>query len=279
MKRSSIVGGIIIILLATGVLWVSRGLVRDWADKIQAPSLPEPVAYLPNTESVIPATTGKTPDRPATPPKKGPVIPLPASPSTPPVVELPAEVNLAVPFLSQAPKQNWDMPFQEACEEASLIMTDAYFGGRTKPFGPEEGERAILDLVAYEEKAGFSVDISAREAAEVTSGYFQKRKARVIPRPTIEEAKRLLAKGIPLILPADGKALKNPNFRNGGPPYHMLVLKGYLADGRWITNDPGTRKGANYIYDQDLLWDAIHDWNNGMVPSGNRVVIIMEPVK
>src|SRR3989344_7954888 len=27
-----------------------------------------------------------------------------------------AEVNLAVPFTSQAPTGNWDLPYQEACE-------------------------------------------------------------------------------------------------------------------------------------------------------------------
>ena len=43
---------------------------------------------------------------------------------------LPVEYNLAVPFQPQAPFANWDMPYQEACEEASLIMADAYFAGQ-----------------------------------------------------------------------------------------------------------------------------------------------------
>src|SRR3989344_4828168 len=37
-----------------------------------------------------------------------------------------AEVNLKVPFTSQAPTGNWDLPYQEACEEASALMAIRY---------------------------------------------------------------------------------------------------------------------------------------------------------
>jgi hypothetical protein len=83
-------------------------------------------------------------------------------------------------------------------------------------------------------------------------------------------------KGVPVIIPASGKELQNPNFRNGGPPYHMLVMKGYLADGRWIVNDPGTRKGADYLYGKQLLLNAVHDWNGGDVPRGSSVAFVIE---
>ena len=39
---------------------------------------------------------------------------------------LPTEVNLAIPFTSQAPHQNWAVPYQQFCEEASTLMAASY---------------------------------------------------------------------------------------------------------------------------------------------------------
>lgn len=184
-------------------------------------------------------------------------------------------LNLAVPFLSQAPTQNWDMPYQEACEEASMIMVDAFLSGRSQPFSPQEGDGAIVDLVREEERVGILPDMTVDQAVNLVPGYFSDRTAIRI-ESSEKTIKQWLNRGYPVIVPAYGKALRNPNFRNGGPMYHMLVIKGYLADGRWITNDPGTRKGADYIYDHDLLLDAIHDWNGGDVPNGQSVAFVMQ---
>lgn len=292
MKRTWILATILLFGLVAAA-WSSRGFWRDRLEEARKPALPVPAAYVPEVRtppsSVSPTSTGTvSAPTPSPEPKntqKASPTSTPSSSSLPlptselPSSTLPSEVNLAVPFLPQAPKQNWDMPYQEACEEASLIMADAYFSGRTKKFEPEEGDRAILDLVAFEERRGLAADITAEEAKTIIPAYFSKRQARVLVRPTKEALRSLLARGIPIIVPADGKALQNPNFRNGGPKYHMLILKGYLPDGRWITNDPGTRKGADYLYDQDILWNAIRDWNGGDVKSAIPMVIVMEPIK
>ncbi len=288
MKRSPWWIAVVVVVFA-GVAWSSRGFLRESLEDWRRPSLPPPTSFVSDsipTASSTPSLCQKGFCVPtSTPPGKAPTdtAPIPAPIKPPPPTEpttasLPTQVNLAVPFLPQAPKQNWDMPYQEACEEASLIMVDAYFGDKTKIFTPDTGDRAILDLVAFEEAQGLTVDITAAEAATLIPKYFSKRKARVIQNPTITQIREYLAKGIPVIVAADGKALKNPNFRNGGPPYHMLVIKGYLPDGRWIVNDPGTRKGADYIYDREILFKAIRDWNGGDVPRGTPSVIIMEPI-
>lgn len=260
--------GVIAAIFFAALAWSSRGFWRDTVNEALKPTLPSAAIYHADDEDVPSAPT-TTRVAKVTPPAK----PTPSEPT------LPKEVNLAVPFLSQAPKQNWAMPFQEACEEASMIMVDAYFSDRTKTFAGDEGEQAILDIVAFETKQQLGTDITAKQASDLIPVYFSKRQARVMLNPTVEDIKKLLAKGIPVIAPADGKALKNPNFHNGGPPYHMLVIKGYLADGRWIVNDPGTRKGADYIYDRDLLMSAIHDWNGGDVPHGTPAILIMQPAK
>ena len=85
-------------------------------------------------------------------------------------------------------------------------------------------------------------------------------------------------------MPSAGRELGNPNFKSPGPIYHNLVIRGYTKDGKFITNDPGTRKGEQYIYDQDVVMAAIHDWvpkgdrtiaANGDVATGQRVVLVV----
>jgi hypothetical protein len=74
---------------------------------------------------------------------------------------------------------------------------------------------------------------------------------------------------------ADGKVLPNPHFRNGGPVYHALIIRGYTEDS-FITNDPGTQFGKNFVYKYHELMNAIHDWNDGDVPNGRSAVLVVE---
>lgn len=285
--RRSLIGlglvGVIVVVIA----WALRGTLRETWFAASQPELPPAQSFRSSTNTVpgdaatssaAVATSSRTVKPVAT--SSAPVVRPTASSTAPtpaPVDELPETVNLAVPFLSQAPKQNWEMPYQEACEEASMIMVDAYLRGRTKAYVPEEGDDAILKLVAYEESQGLKPDLTAAEVEDVITGYFTQRRVEQVSNPTVDDMKRFLAAGYPIIIPASGKALKNPNFRNGGPNYHMLVVKGYLKDGRWITNDPGTRRGADYLYGQTLLMDAIHDWNGGDVVNGASVILVVKP--
>ncbi len=70
--------------------------------------------------------------------------------------------------------------------------------------------------------------------------------------------------------------LGNPNFSGEGPLYHALVLKGY-TETTFVTNDPGTRLGADYQYDFDTIMTAMHDWNGGGVENGAKVVVVIYP--
>jgi hypothetical protein len=273
------VGGFLAIVAIGG--YVERGMIRDAWMLLQRPELPvaEPAKFYP------PPTTTRSPQAPTivvSSTKPGTVVTPPRVPSAEPVDPfadrgpLPAQVNLAVPFLSQAPKQNWSMPYQEACEEASMLMVDAFYRGQSQKFTPSAGDEAILDLVAFEEARGKTPDLTAAEVSEIVSakwGY----QAIVSNDVSPERVKRALANGYPVILPADGKQLANPNFRNGGPPYHMLVIKGYIGNKTWITNDPGTRLGADFTYPYEHLLSVSRDWNGGDVPHGRPVLIVLIP--
>lgn len=190
---------------------------------------------------------------------------------------LPDEKRLAVPFTSQAPHANWDYPYQEACEEASLLMVAAYYAGESGVMDPDEADAAILDLVDFETNLlGFYEDTTAAETAQLIEARYPSLRADVLPFEDADQIKQFIARGIPVIIPADGKALPNPNFQNGGPPYHMLVVRGYTAT-HFITNDPGTRLGENFLYTYHGLTNAIHDWNGGDVPNGDRVILVVQP--
>ncbi len=190
-------------------------------------------------------------------------------------VAIPDELNLNVPFTTQAPHANWDYPYQEACEEASAITVHYYYQSQT--FTPEIADKEILDLVAWEEEhLGFYKDTTAAETAQFIRDYWGYDRVDVIQDPSVDDIKRHIAAGRPVIIPAAGKQLGNPNFRSGGPLYHMFVVRGYTTD-TFITNDVGTRKGENYVYDIDVVMEAMHDWNGGDVDMGAKVVIVVYP--
>lgn len=282
-------GAVFILALIGGYFY--RGSLRSAWEESQKPTLPAEQGYQVSStsgaSSVSSSTTSTVPvkassTKPTTPLK--PVQGTSSTVSTPSISvdplawegAFPTSVNLAVPFLSQAPKMNWNMPYQEACEEASMLMVHAFYQKRVA-YTPDEGDQALLDLIAFEESKGKTPDLTSKEVAEIIKQKFGYKNVLVRPLTEVAQMKAALAHGYPVMIPADGKAIGNPNFRNGGPPYHMLVVKGYVGDDYWITNDPGTRKGKDFTYDMQHLVNVVHDWNGGDVPNGKPYMIVVLP--
>ena len=191
--------------------------------------------------------------------------------------KLPAEYNLAVPFVRQAPTNNWDATHEETCEEAAAL-TVHYFWTENSSFTSEDIEEQYQILIDYENEAfGDFKDTNAKQTAQFIKEIWGYERVDVVAVRSLNDIKEQVYAGRPVIIPSAGKLLKNPNFKNGGPLYHNLVVRGWLADGRIITNDPGTRKGDGYVYGADVLWNAIHDWNNGDVTNGAKVMIVVYP--
>jgi hypothetical protein len=188
---------------------------------------------------------------------------------------LPPEVNLGIPFTSQAPFQNWELPYSEFCEEASTLMVASYLN-RQLLNSPEVASQRMLEVLDFEEKRfGYHLDTNAEETAIILREFFKINKVAIVVNPTLEDIKKALASGKAVIMPAAGRMLGNPYFRQPGPLYHMIVIKGYTKTGNFITNDPGTRHGADYIYTPDILMGAMHDWNGGDVEHGRKVILIV----
>jgi len=174
---------------------------------------------------------------------------------------LPSEVNLDVPFTSQAPFGNWDEVHEETCEEATVLMVHAYYEGQARGvIDPNVAEEVLQDMVESENLIfGYFKDTTVEETAKFAEIYYGYGHVEVLENPEMNTLKRHLAEGRPVIVPTSGRILANPFFSGIGPIYHMVVLKGYTKDG-FIVNDPGTRRGADWVYGYDHLMSAIHDW-------------------
>ncbi len=254
--RTIILGAIFTLLLAAaGMAFALRGVIREAVTARMKPALPAAQPY--------------------EPPPAAPTIPPPTTPAPQPK-PIAGEANLAVPFTPQAPHADWGLPYQEACEEASLMMANAYLTN-AGAFTPDEADRQILALVAWEkQRFGYYEDTTAEEVATMAREYYKFPRSKAVKISSIEDVKNEIRKGLPVLLPAAGRELRNPYFSGAGPLYHMLVAKGFTNDGKIITNDPGTRRGADYLYDPAVLWNAIHDWNGGDVAHGAKVMVVVE---
>lgn len=294
-KKIAVILGIVILFLAT--LYFGRHWLRDQWFLMNKPDLPSPTAHQekqPQDDNVVNADIPEGPPshieggvsesenfklesspQNAEPHKKpAPTDPLAGD------VEIPTELNLDVPWLSQAPHANWDMPYQEACEEASIIMVDAFYEGRAGKIPVDEADAEIKKIIDYQnENLGYYKDTTAEETAQLMRDYYGYEDVRVFPLNQAKDIQAVLARGYPVIVPFSGKELENPNFRNGGPLYHMMVIKGYTADGKFITGDPGTRLGQDFIYTFENILESAHDWNDGNVTQGDKLMIIALPDK
>ncbi len=236
--------------------------------------------YTIKTTPTLPAAETYTPPSPILEKPKNPTAtPSPTDTNEPDTSldgnTLPDEINLSVPFTSQAPHKKWDLPYKEFCEEASTFMASSYIKGTSIP-SPEFADAELLKIKAFEEQRfGFYEDTNAEQTSIILKEYFGIDRVKVVYDPTATMIRDAVAHKQLVLVPAEGTLLGNPHFRHPGPPYHMVVVKGYTKTGQFITNDPGTQFGADYLYAPDVLMNAMHDWNGGDVINGKKVILIV----
>lgn len=201
---------------------------------------------------------------------KGPEKPEePANPEKPKVepTPIPKSAYLSVPFICQAPLQteeNW-VYHEESCEEAAILQAYLYLNGKTMT--KEEADKEILKMESWQvEHFGSHHDIYADEVKNFIAGYYQipSEDIDIVHGADIDDIKKYISSGYPVIVPIMGNILNNPYYPY--PGYHMLVAIGYTED-RIITNDNGTRHGKDFSYDNQIFYDA-------MTAAGGDIVII-----
>lgn len=173
-----------------------------------------------------------------------------------------------VPFIVQAPLGNWSDPiFQNACEESSIVMAMNWSKG-IEEISAQQAMDQIKDIVEFEDKVfGYNADTDLSDIEKIFTQYFEYRGVAVMRNIVMEDIINELGKGNLVIIPAFGQKLANPNFTAPGPVAHMLVVIGYDEKSKkFITNDPGTKKGAGYKYDEKVLFDSIWEYSSGEEP-------------
>ncbi len=203
-------------------------------------------------------------------------------------VSLPERVVWLVTFTTQSPFAKWDQLHEEACEEASLIMLKYHNDG--KELTKQIAEKEIQQLVKYQlERYGDFYDTNIQATKEIGENFYHLNNLKIIQDFTIGDLKKELVQGNIILIPTAGRELHNPNFTPPGPLYHNLVIIGYddtaikdsagrKVDGVFITNDPGTRRGKNYKYDQKVLYQAIHDFPgdvNKILTGEKRAIVLV----
>jgi hypothetical protein len=260
---------IVIAILAVMTGYYYRVSIKNlWSD-LNKEKLPEAVEFeLPS--KIQPLATSTEPQ------KKKPIINTQTT--TKPIItdNIPLTYNLKVAFATQAPFRNWNQPFEDACEEASAIIVDHYY--KNQSFTQQIIKDEILKMIDWEIKRfGINKNLTAAETATILKEYLGYKKIEIIANPTINEIKKQISQQRPVIMPAAGRLLANPYFKNPGPIYHMLIIKGYTED-KFITNDPGTNtKGEDFLYKFDNLMTAMHEWNEADILQGSKKIIVVYP--
>lgn len=172
------------------------------------------------------------------------------------VVEIADELNLDVPFAMQAPFSNWDMPYQEMCEEAALVLSSKYFG--EEPLTKQIMDQELTKLREWEElEWGVYTDSTVAEIKEMGETVLNL-DIEISEDVSVENIKENLNKGYLVLAPTAGRELNNPFFKQPGPLYHIIVIRGYNKN-NFITNDVGIGKGEAYQYPYHILLNAVHD--------------------
>ncbi len=179
------------------------------------------------------------------------------------------------PFQPQAPFANWDQLHDEACEEAAVILVQWWQEGKSS-ISAQTMDDEILKMVDWEIKNwGSHKDLTVKETAEMAKGFYNLTLTAKYDI-TIDNIKKEVSQDHPVIVPTAGRLLGNPYFRQPGPIYHMLVVIGYSGN-NIIVQDIGTKRGEHYQYNQKVLFNAIHDWNDSpdSIEQGGKAMLIL----
>ena len=278
----------ILFSLALAVLFGSAGILLSLLrtngingfESSQAPvfsvrenaNAPAPAKNAPETASETSSVPETTPHTEEIPPATEPVLPEAS-------VVIAQTLDMKVPFGTQAPFGNWDLPYQEACEEASAIMAAAFF--QKESLNKDAMDEEILKVIKWEKSSfGYYEDTTAAETAKMLRDYFGL-EAEATDEVTIDRIKKQLNLGHLVLLPASGRALNNPHFAGTDAFYHMILIRGYDDQGHFITNDPGTRRGEGFKYTFENILFANHDWTGSKdtIDTGAKTMIVVKGLK
>lgn len=182
-------------------------------------------------------------------------------------------INLDVQFFPQAPYWKWHEPYDEACEEASVILAKNYIKWITQ--SKEEFNKELLELAEWEMSVfGDYKHTDVNQTARIIDKFFNISDYKIIDKPSISDIKYELKEWNIIIAPLYGKGLWNPYYSWDWPDYHFIVIKWY-TDKYFITHDVWTSRWEDYVYEIDTIIKNIHDWDDFLIPAWKPRIIVL----
>lgn len=182
-------------------------------------------------------------------------------------------VDLSVDFYPQSPFWKWGPIFEDTCEEASLLLALNYI--RWDYMNRIQFRDELLKIVDWQNKNfWYFKDTSVEQTAEILKRMYNFQNLEIINNPEISDIKQAISDGNIVIAPLYAIWL-NPNYGWSWPDYHFVVIKWYTKNS-FITHDVGTKKWENYVYNQNTLYNRIHDYHSTDIELGDKKIIILK---
>lgn len=202
-------------------------------------------------------------------------FPKPSIPVATSTTSYPTELNLSVPFTTQAPYGNWSG--NKDCEEASVVMAYTFLTGQIHDVLPADYvSKQIEKLKAWEnENFNYNADTGAGETATMIKAVYGL-KTDYLVNFTEADLKQAISQYKVVILPLNAQFLAPSNYPDLHPTYHMAVIRGY-QNNLFFINDPGTSTGKNNAYTFDEIKKIAADWDpikNGMDLNKKVAVVV-----
>jgi len=189
---------------------------------------------------------------------------------------IPASLVLPVPFSTQAPNNNWDR--NEDCEETSITMANAYITNNFQDKLPASAaQEAINNLKKWEgSNLGYNANTGADATTKMAEGAFGLKITQIQDYSEID-LKTALVNNHPILLPINAKLLGSLQYKDNGPTYHMIVVRGFKGH-TFIVNDPGTNGGNGNEYSFETLKNAAADWDqpNKRMDASRKVALVVD---
>jgi hypothetical protein len=161
---------------------------------------------------------------------------------------------LSIPYTVQAPFGNWKV-FENACEEAALLMYHDYLqGDHRDQIPPAEADPALRAMEKWQvDNWGAERDLTLDKTGQLAQAYYGYRYE--VIAATKDAIAAHVAAGHPVIVPVMTHSLQNSHYGRM-TVYHELLIKGYSPDGV-VTNDAGVQEGKDWFYSWSVLFGAI----------------------
>lgn len=181
--------------------------------------------------------------------------------------------NLDVDFYPQSPFWKWGPIFEDTCEEASLLLALNYV--RDEYMNRIQFRDELLKIVEWQNKNfWFFKDTNVVQTAAILENMYNFNNLTILDNPEIRDIKQAISNGNIVIAPLYGIWL-NPNYWGEGPDYHFVVIKWYTQNS-FITHDVWTKKWENYVYNQNTLYNRIHDFHPTNIELGEKRIIVLK---